>query len=293
MTPIAIYGFSFTKEITFDGGVLTPRFKTYQQLKENKCNDDIYVLSGFFSPNPTNYQGLSQLIFDLAAVLSFIEQKNVIIGGSLEEHETPLSFAENLPLKLDARRKKETGIIIEDYFSPGSRSNFITLAMNKLNENVKSNQNPFRTAFYKSMVSFRENMNYADVNYFLNFSALESLCRYIQHKFKPGKAPQIITTTLKNYGFNISKDDNSVQQRNMMHYCKLRNSLFHNGDYISYAKDDDPDSIIYLKDYSKNLSMLLSLVLMKYIEFDDGRINWDSWIDRNPFICLRSKVITN
>ncbi len=69
-----------------------------------------------------------------------------------------------------------------------------------------------------------------------------------------------------------------------MHYCVLRNSLFHKGDYIAYTKNDDPDSIIYLKDYSSSLCLLLSLFIMKYIGFDDNYINWDSWIDRQPFI---------
>lgn len=184
--------------------------------------------------------------------------------------------------------KKGPGrIILEDYFAPQSRATFIDLAMRKLTENVKSDQNPFRTAFYKSMVSFRESMSYVDVDYFLNFSALESLCRYIQNDFKPGKAPKILSTVLKEYGFDVSKDENNVKQRNMMHYCNLRNSLFHNGEYIAFANNSKPESIIYLKDYSSNLKLLLPLVLMKYIGFDDGTINWDSWIDHEPFISLR------
>ncbi len=32
------------------------------------------------------------------------------------------------------------------------------------------------------------------------------------------------------------------------------------------------------------LSLLLSLLIMKHIGFDDNYINWDSWIDRQPFI---------
>ncbi len=94
---------------------------------------------------------------------------------------------------------------MEDCFSKDGRSAFIKLAINKLSENNKTNQNPFRTAFFKSMLSFRENISYVDVNYYLSFSALESLCRYIQNDYAPSRAPQIITTTLQNYGFNVSK----------------------------------------------------------------------------------------
>lgn len=288
MTPIAIYGFCFTKEIPFEGGVLTPRFTSAHELKTNNCDTTKYVLTGFFTPSPSIYSDITQTIFDLAAVLSFIEQKNVILGGSLEEDETPFNFRENLPLELTPRRNKGPGkIIIEDYFSSQSRNEFIQMAMRKLNENVHADQNPFRTAFFKSMFSFREKMDYADVKYFLNFSALESLCRYIQDDKRPSKTPQIITTTLQNYGFNVSKENDPTPQRNIMHYCKLRNSLFHNGEYIAYAKDSICSSIIKLSDYSSNLNLLLPLLLIKHIGFDDGLINWDSWYDHNPFISLR------
>ncbi|PDO51829.1 hypothetical protein AWE29_22630, partial [Escherichia coli] len=53
-----------------------------------------------------------------------------------------------------------------------------------------------------------------------------------------------------------------------------------------------PSSIIKLSDYYSNLNLLLPLVLMKYIGFDDGLINWDSWIDYEPFLALRPKNLT-
>ncbi|MCP6512767.1 hypothetical protein NV951_06045 [Klebsiella pneumoniae] len=247
--------------------------------------ENLIYLQVFFTPNPKNKNNISQLLFDLSAVLSFIEQKNVIIAHSLKEDETPSTFGDDFPTSLDIKRKRGPGqIIMEDCFSKHGRSEFIRLAINKLSDNITADQNPFRTAFFKSMLSFRENINYDDVNYYLSFSALESLCRYIQDDYKSPKTPQIITTTLQNYGFNVSKKDNALPQRNIMHYCALRNSLFHKGDYIAYTKNDDPDSIIYLKNYSSSLCLLLSLFIMKYIGFDDNYINWDSWIDRQPFI---------
>ncbi|MEB7828551.1 hypothetical protein NGK27_14955 [Klebsiella quasipneumoniae] len=285
MTPLGVYGYIFTKEMIFDGGTLTPRFNNLTDLKKKKCNRESYILTGFFTPNPKNKNNISQLLFDLSAVLSFIEQKNVIIAHSLKEDETPSTFGDDFPTSLDIKRKRGPGqIIMEDCFSKHGRSEFIRLAINKLSDNITADQNPFRTAFFKSMFSFRENINYVDVNYYLSFSALESLCRYIQDDYNSRKTPQIITTTLQNYGFDVSKKDNALPQRNIMHYCALRNSLFHKGDYIAYTKNDDPDSIIYLKNYSSSLCLLLSLFIMKYIGFDDNYINWDSWIDRQPFI---------
>lgn len=80
MTPLGVYGYIFTKEMIFDGGTLTPRFNNLADLKNNKCNGESYILTGFFTPNPKNKKNISQLLFDLSAVLSFIEQKNVIIA---------------------------------------------------------------------------------------------------------------------------------------------------------------------------------------------------------------------
>ncbi|MEQ1591494.1 MAG: hypothetical protein ABL892_03790 [Thiobacillaceae bacterium] len=35
--------------------------------------------------------------------------------------------------------------------------------------------------------------------------------------------------------------------------------------------------------YFYNLSMRVSLTIMKAIQFDDAHINWDVWIDRQLF----------
>ncbi|ACH74824.1 hypothetical protein GL050_05825 [Salmonella enterica] len=285
MTQIAIYGFNFTKKITFDGGELTPIFSSWSELKKNGWANDRYILTGFFKPNSNNYAAQQQLIFDLQAVLSFIEQKNVIISGELENDETPFNFKPSLPKKLDKKRDKGAGIIImEDYFAPNSRENFICLAMEKLNSKAMLKQDAFRTSFFKSMLAFRDSINYIDVRYYLLFSALEALCRFIKNDYSPAKTPQIITQVLKEYGFNVEKTGHTLAQRNIMHYCKLRHSLFHNGKYIAYLDEKNSDGKIEIQDYSSNLNLLVPLVLMKFIGFDDNYINWDSWIDRNPFI---------
>lgn len=284
MSYIAIYGFSFTRKIVFDGGVLTPIFTSAKELRENKCNGREYILSGFFSPTVTNYVNHQQLVSDLAAVLSFIEQKNVVISGELEEDESPENFKPSLPKKLNGLRHPGLGYIIrEDYIAPDSRKHFISLAMNALNNRALSEGDPFRTAFYKSMLAFRESIDYVDVSYYLNFSALESLCRHILNDYSYGEAPKKIAKALSGFGFDIVDRAHPTPQRNTYHYNQLRNSLFHNGKHFNYLDKNDPASIIYIRDYSANLKMLVSLALVKYIGFDDKWINWDSWIDRIPF----------
>lgn len=285
MTQIAIYGFNFTKKITFDGGVLTPIFSSFHDIKEGGWANDKYLLTGFFEPKTANYVNQQQLIFDLEAVLSFIEQKNVIISGELENDETPFNFKPSLHKILNKKRDKGPGaIIIEDSYSPKSREHFISLAMKKLNDDPTQKQDTFRTSFFKSMLGFREALNYIDVRYYLLFSALEALCRFIKNDYHPAKSPQIITDILKEYGFNVEKTGHHPEQRNIMHYCKLRHSLFHNGKYVAYLDEKNLAGEIEIKNYSSNLNLLVPLVLMKYIGFDDEYVNWDSWIDRHPFI---------
>ncbi|VCV38603.1 hypothetical protein BANRA_02131 [Klebsiella pneumoniae] len=49
MTPFGIYGYIFTKEMTFDLGILTPRFNNLHEIKKEKCNGESYILTGFHS----------------------------------------------------------------------------------------------------------------------------------------------------------------------------------------------------------------------------------------------------
>ncbi|VDA95921.1 hypothetical protein BANRA_04291 [Klebsiella pneumoniae] len=106
MTPFGIYGYIFTKEMTFDLGILTPRFNNLHEIKKEKCNGESYILTGFFTPNSSANKNLSQALFDLSAILSFIEQKNVIIAHSLKENESPLTFGDDFPITLDIKRKR-------------------------------------------------------------------------------------------------------------------------------------------------------------------------------------------
>ncbi|WP_010248716.1 hypothetical protein [Pantoea agglomerans] len=281
MIKIGIYGFTFSKEMTFSGGKLIPLYSSLSSSKKNKVDGNHYVLSGFFIPESNDYNHLSQLTFDLSAVLSFIEQKNVIIAGELEKHDSIENLPKDYAKTLKSSRHAGSGkLIMEDAFSPDSRSKLLNLAMDKLTESANVESDAFRTAFFKSMLKFREPIHYVDVSYYLLFSSLEALARDALQNFKPGKTPQVITDFLQNLNFEVEKNEHVIPQRNILHYTKLRNSLFHEG---VYKADLDNDKEIYLEDYFSNINMLLPLVFMKVLNFDDGFINWDSWIDRQPF----------
>ncbi len=74
MTPFGIYGYIFTKEMTFDLGILTPRFNNLHEIKKENATESLIYLQ-VFHPNSSANKNLSQALFDLSAILSFIEQK--------------------------------------------------------------------------------------------------------------------------------------------------------------------------------------------------------------------------
>jgi hypothetical protein len=66
-------------------------------------------------------------------------------------------------------------------------------------------------------------------------------------------------------------------------YTHLRNSLFHNSRFETRINVNGVQVEIRIVDYLFPLLQLVTLVVLKAVEFDDGHINWNSWIDRQPF----------
>ncbi len=47
MTPFGIYGYIFTKEMTFDLGILTPRFNNLHEIKKKNATESLIYLQVF------------------------------------------------------------------------------------------------------------------------------------------------------------------------------------------------------------------------------------------------------
>ncbi len=141
----------------------------------------------------------------------------------------------------------------------------------------------FERLFLKIVEVLRARQNFIDVSYYLLFSALESLCRHIKNDF--GKNCAIpITSVLQEYKFSVYQDCPKKPHQSIMTYVHLRNALFHNGKMEKEVKTPTGDVIVYTQsEYYSTFSRLLPLVLLRYIGFDDNYINWNSWLDREPF----------
>ena len=89
-----------------------------------------------------------------------------------------------------------------------------------------------------------------------------------------------ITEVLQKYEFEVFQD--SIDLRKSINtYARLRNALFHNGQLEKTIRINKNTVNIKLSDYYYNLYKLVGLLILKYIDFDDGHINWNGWLDRN------------
>lgn len=284
MSCYGIYGYETTKETEFDGFKLRPRIKNHIEVEALSSDLDNYNLTGFLEINDNLIQEKKSFIFDLQGVLSFIDQKNVIIANPLHAYETFENLNDDYPRKLTGLRRINGGgkVITSDVFSASSRGDFITKTIDKLKD-LDAKNKAFRGAFFKSIEVFRGSNSFIDVNYYLLFSALESLSRTYFDDFSSKNASTPISKLLELYGFDISQDNIQDLDKSVSTYTRLRNSLFHNGKFECEANLNGKIVRLELMDYYPKFKRLIPLVLMKYIGFDDNQINWNSWLDRMPF----------
>ena len=94
-----------------------------------------------------------------------------------------------------------------------------------------------------------------------------------------------ICKLLTSYGYDVRQEmKNSDDNRKAVAtYTLLRNALFHNSEFTATTNVNGTEVELKLFDYLSNISQLVALVILKAVDFDDGHINWNSWIDHMPF----------
>ena len=286
MVRIGIYGYECTRKATFDTFSIIPRYTDFRQVKSLASAEWNYHLTAFLEiPGKKQFDtDTRNLAFDLGAVLSFIDHKDVIIANFLNDSETYENLSNDFPLKLVGQKRHDGGgqVIESDTFAAKSRGDFIELALSKLSDKSDPNNDAFRQAFFKSVEVFRARKPYIDISYYLLFSGLESLSRSVFEDYS-SNAARPICNLLKRYGFNIEQDNANNLQRAVSTYTHLRNAMFHNGEFEKRVNINGEDVVLKLTDYCSQFEQLVPLALIKYINFDDGHVNWESWIDGMPF----------
>lgn len=139
----------------------------------------------------------------------------------------------------------------------------------------------FNVLFFKCIEAFRQRRQFVDISYFLLYSGLESYARSVTRDTTSNNASVPICKLLKeNYQFDVHQELKSIgdNRRAVAAYTQLRNALFHNSSLECSVKVNGTNVQLNLSDYLGNFEILVSLVILKAVDFDDTCIEWDSWI---------------
>lgn len=277
-----IYGYQITRPIDLPGLRIEPRTSDHQ-LAESWARD----LGGYQLTAVLKGTSISDgLLFNLEAILSFVERLDVLIT-SPEKQINDDPFAQFSPNIMMHRRSNGGGRAIGvDTFFPTSRSLFISKTLDRLQDKHFCEKTQFNVLFFKYVETFRQHKIFVDVWYFFLYSGLESYARSVTKKRTSKNSSEPIYKLLTDYGFDVhqelkSSDDN---HRAVATYTCLRNALFHNSEIRAIGKDENGAEVkLKLNDFISNFSQLVALVILKAVDFDDGYINWNSWISMQQY----------
>ncbi|CAE6894295.1 conserved protein of unknown function [Ectopseudomonas oleovorans] len=276
----ALYGFEFTRCFSAAGLLFQPIESNHTTAKQLARTLNAHKLTGTVSgPRLTK-----ETLFQLEGVLSFIEHLDVLVSdpeNAEDAVDNPRTYFES-EYTVRPRNSGGGAVLGSDAFNPwrGSRQLFIELALNHLADEQFCQSTRFKSLLFKCVETFRQRQPFLEISYFLLFSGLEAFARAIQNDYQSRNAAIPIAKTLQSYGFVIHQDNPKDLARSVSTYLHIRNALFHQGDFSKTVQINDDSVILNCSDYLFNLSMLVSLTIMKAIGFDDGHTNWDCWIDR-------------
>ncbi len=271
-----IYGYQITCPIDLPGLRIEPLTNDHQQAEDWARDTDNYHLTAILKGTSIS----DDLLFNLEAILSFVEHLEVLIT-SPEEQISDNPFAQFSP-NLTMRRKCNGGgrVIGADTFFPISRSLFILKALDRLQDKQFCKETQFNVLFLKCVETFRQSVPFVDVSYFFLYSGLESYARAIVDDRKTRNSSVPICRLLTSYGFDVQCDKPDDLLRAVSTYTHLRNALFHNSSVTTTVNvnGNGKDVEFKLFDYMPHFSQLVALVILKAVGFDDGYINWNRWI---------------
>jgi hypothetical protein len=273
----AIYGYAISKAIDLGPARIEPIPMAQADLWALAQDLQTFHLTAYVIGDDLP----SKFIFNLSAVLSFIERMDVHVADPIFRDE--FNQAE-WPMQTEARfRHKGGGAKLPmDSLFPDSRATFIRLALARLTDLEECEKSGFDKLFHKYVEAGRQRRPFIEVMWFLLFSGLEDYSRRQQNDYGPNvTAP--IANTLKDLGFAICENNAKVLARSVATYTQLRNALFHNGRHEVEVNVNNKVVTLRLSDYLFHLDQLVALAILRIVGFDDGHINWDSWFDRQPF----------
>jgi len=281
---IGIYGFDITRPINAAGITIEPVFTNAGEVSTRAEDPRQFILTavGQIDAGPA-----AELAFDLAAALTFCQQRWVIVTGPFQPTRSAMTLDQvkgELPSKRDFEARWQSGgaLIMRDAFAPDSRQNFLDLCLRRVRDPGFNDRTGYRDAFFRCVQVLRMDPAYVDVTYYLDFSAIEILVRAKSGDYDSGFA-QLACPFLKNFGFDVVENKPARRANSMQTYAHLRNALFHQGKFEKRIKENGREVVLKLTDYDDKWRRLVPDVLLKVLGFDDGHINWKRWLDRMSF----------
>ena len=274
-----IYGYEITRAIVGVGFRIEPRTTDHQQSQRWAREEGAYHLTAVVTGPSVD----DDFLFDLEATLSFVEHLDVIVT-SPRSIETEDVFSAFQPIITTHRRSNGGGAALpRDIFFRDARGDFVVACLRKLADEAFCSSTQFRALFFKKVETFRQRRPFLEVSYFLLYSGLESYARAVLNERNTRNSSTPISKLLQQFGFDVAEERPNDLPRAISTYTHLRNSLFHNSEFDSRINLNGTIVEIKVADYFFHLLQLITLVVFKAVEFDDGHINWNSWIDRQPF----------
>ena len=309
----AIYGFYFDREFSFDGIKFTPVEElSYQERKKIASDRNRHNLTGYIE---TQVSDSELFIFSMQAVLTFVQQQDVII---VSINETKISSF----YKYDFERTTHGAApyaLYPDLLEEIVQKLYLKLIDNtdpcnqKDGDNVFVNEHncEFSSLVYKITEPFHMRKPFIEMVYFLYFSGLEAFCKqYLNSYYKSlysNKAPEAIGRTIEkleiqfvdvhiptskyNLKNTINNDDDFIKM-SITTYTNLRNSLFHSNKFVAdvetsaieISKDNYPTKEVEITEYDGYLLRLCNAVVLKYIGITNKNLDCTKWHTRFPLI---------
>lgn len=274
----AVYGYECTCAATLGDFELIPRYTDLSVARERARDKTALNLTAVLSGQSLS----SDMAFQMEAILSFIEHLAVVVSDPTDA--VAGDPFHHFPAALPAHGRHDGGgaVLMSDVFFGNSRAAFIRQCMQKLSDAQFNVQTKFSDLLYRVVETFRQRRPLLEVSYYLLFSALESHARAVTGDRRSSAAVPI-TRLLQTYGLQIYQDQPTDLARSISTYAHIRNAIFHNSELEAVVNIQGTNTTLRVQDYYANLCLLLPLVAFKAIGYDNGHINWDSWIDRQPF----------
>lgn len=274
-----VYGYNITREIVLPVLRIVPTDDDYIRVKGAARDLNEFRLTAIAYLDQPN----DEFLFELEAVLSFIEQLEVLVTSPVLCDESNVTY--HFPMSVAAHKRHNGGgaMLMADAFHPESRKDFIAKALDRLGDQAFCESTQFRILFFKCVETFRQRKQFLDTSYFFLFSGLESYSRAATNHPKEKNVSVPICKALTQLGFDVSQDRPDELVRAVSTYAQLRNALFHNSELETEVNINGNIVQLRVNDYIFNIRQLVSLSVLKIVEFDDGHINWNSWVDRQPF----------